>query len=416
MMSVPNYNSTTQSHNDRLRALIDKASSLPKITLPVEEKDVNFYDYDGTLLHSYTIAEAMQLSELPPLPEHNGLICQGWNWTLADMKNFAEPLDVGASYITDDGKTRLYLNLPTELGLTVPLYIQQTVANGVTIDWGDGSPTETIAGTGAVTTTHTYASVGKYCLTLLPSSSCTMQLGNGTLSVIGRENDYTKPTRIILYKTEIGRGVTQISANAFNYASGQEAVTIPQGVTRVGTRAFQYNKMLKIIVLPSGCTNIDTTIGTACFALRMILTPKSLSSFGGSSTCSDARSLKRVIMSDTVNYLGASSFMSNYALQSVRLSENITAINGSTFDGCWNLKELNIPAKVTSIVAAGIRYCYSLARLRFNSTTPPTVGNVNAFAGIPTDCVVEVPAGSLATYQSATNYGTIASQMVEVTS
>ena len=39
-------------------------------------KDVNFYDYDGTLLHSYTAEEAQALSELPPLPTQKGLICQ----------------------------------------------------------------------------------------------------------------------------------------------------------------------------------------------------------------------------------------------------------------------------------------------------------------------------------------------------
>ena len=41
---------------------------------PVAEKDVNFYDYDGTLLHSYTVAEAQELTELPELPEREGLI------------------------------------------------------------------------------------------------------------------------------------------------------------------------------------------------------------------------------------------------------------------------------------------------------------------------------------------------------
>lgn len=41
----------------------------------VAEKDVKFYDYDGTLLYEYTIAEANALSELPELPTHDGLIC-----------------------------------------------------------------------------------------------------------------------------------------------------------------------------------------------------------------------------------------------------------------------------------------------------------------------------------------------------
>ena len=62
----------------------------------VEEKDVNFYDYDGTRLYSYTLAEVQALTELPELPSHDGLICQGWNWTLADIKAENKETDVGA--------------------------------------------------------------------------------------------------------------------------------------------------------------------------------------------------------------------------------------------------------------------------------------------------------------------------------
>lgn len=47
---------------------------------------VNFRDYDGTVLYSYTVEEAAALTELPPLPTHEGLVCQGWNWTLTDIK------------------------------------------------------------------------------------------------------------------------------------------------------------------------------------------------------------------------------------------------------------------------------------------------------------------------------------------
>ena len=70
----------------------------------VEAKDVNFYDYDGTLLHSYTAAEAQALTVLPELPTREGLICQGWNYDLATIKEYNGAVDVGALYITDDGK------------------------------------------------------------------------------------------------------------------------------------------------------------------------------------------------------------------------------------------------------------------------------------------------------------------------
>ena len=110
--------------------------------------DVTFIDYDGTVLYSYSLTEAQALAELPALPTHDGLVCQGWNWTLDAIKAFNRPVTVGAMYITDDGATRLHIRIATVGRMTVPLYIGQTVANGVSIDWGDGSTAETLAGTG----------------------------------------------------------------------------------------------------------------------------------------------------------------------------------------------------------------------------------------------------------------------------
>lgn len=49
-------------------------------------KDVNFIDYDGQLLYSYTADEFAELTELPPNPTNDGLTAQGWNWTLENAK------------------------------------------------------------------------------------------------------------------------------------------------------------------------------------------------------------------------------------------------------------------------------------------------------------------------------------------
>ena len=46
----------------------------------VSPKEVNFYDYDGTLVAAYTVAEAKALTALPDGPVHEGLVFQGWNW------------------------------------------------------------------------------------------------------------------------------------------------------------------------------------------------------------------------------------------------------------------------------------------------------------------------------------------------
>lgn len=49
-------------------------------------KDVNFFDYDGTLLYAYSWEEAKNLTELPALPVHDGLEVREWNYTLEDIK------------------------------------------------------------------------------------------------------------------------------------------------------------------------------------------------------------------------------------------------------------------------------------------------------------------------------------------
>lgn len=101
-------------------------------------KDVNFYDYNGTIVNSYTASEFANLSELPANPTHEGLTAQGWNWSLADAKTHVAlygKLDIGQMYITSDGKTRLYISLPE--GRTSPilqLYLNDN--SELDIDWG----------------------------------------------------------------------------------------------------------------------------------------------------------------------------------------------------------------------------------------------------------------------------------------
>ena len=127
----------------------------------VAPKEVNFRDYDGVVLHAYTAEQFLKLSALPELPTAKGLICEGWNWTLESAKTYVEKyglLEIGANYITDDGKTRLYITISADGRMDVPLYFYQSVANGVTINWGDGSAEETIGATDKVRITHTYYS------------------------------------------------------------------------------------------------------------------------------------------------------------------------------------------------------------------------------------------------------------------
>ena len=315
-------------------------------------KEVNFIDYDGTVLYAYTVSEAAALTELPPLPSHAGLICQGWNWSLDDIKALGRSVVVGAMYITDDGKTRLYITIPPNsmagrppARSDVPLYISQTVAKGVTIDWGDGSTTDTLDGTGSVNTTHHYDEAGDYVITLEPADGCELGLGTGSIAycVMGSTGNNGLVYCNMLQKGEIGRGVTSIGRNAFSYCYSLSSITIPDGVTSIGDYTFQ--------------------------------------------TC--------------------------HSLSSITIPDSVTSIRSTAFLNCHSLSSITIPDGVTSIRSYAFSTCYGVKEYHLLPTTPPTLSSTTAFADIPNDCIIYVPAGSLEAYQTATNWSAYADQMQE---
>lgn len=235
--------------------------------------DVTFIDYDGSVLYSYTLAESQALTELPALPSHDGLVCQGWNWTLEAIKALNRPVTVGAMYITDDGATRLHIRIATVGRMTVPLYIGQTVANGVSIDWGDGSATQTLSGTGNVNTSHTYAEPGDYVISLMPKDGCALSFGNEPSSycVMGSTANNGIVYCNMLQDVSVGKNVTSISDYAFKNCYSLASITIPTGVTSISSYAFQnclgmrYYDFSACIAIPTlSKTNAFNGIPTDC--------------------------------------------------------------------------------------------------------------------------------------------------------
>ena len=330
--------------------------------------DVNFYDYDGTLIASYSLSEAQSLTSLPDGPTHTGLTFQGWNYTLEKVKAFTRPMNVGAMYITDDGKTRIYIRIAAEGRMNVPLYISQTVANGVTIDWGDGSVTETLAGTGNVNTTHTYTSIGDYVITFDPVDGCEIGFGEGSGSycLLGSTGDNGKVYCNMLQAVQIGNGVTSIGGSAFDSCSSLASITIPDSVTSIIDYAFAGCNSLASLTIPNGVTSI-----------------------------------------------GNGAFIGCNSLASLTIPNGVTSIIDYAFGSCSSLASITIPDSVTSIGDSSFSYCSGMAKYHLKPTTPPTLFDTNAFDGISADCTIYVPQGCLEAYQNATNWATYASYMRE---
>ena len=429
----------------------------------VSESDVNFYDYDGTLLYSHTKAEINAMtadSDLPANPSHSGLTAQGWNWTVAKLKTQLtampdQPVNVGQMYVTDDDKTRIYVHL--EEGRTSP-YLGICPKGTVTIDWGDGSATSTLTGTSLTsvkTVQHFFPDeTADYMITLAAASGTTfafygvsntshiLKKSTATTSYISRV--YTNAVK----KIELG-SAARIGNYAFCYCGGMTSITIPDSVTSIGTYAFYCCSALHSITIPDGVTSIGNYVFQYCYSLASITIPDNVTSIGNYAfqncsslasvtipdsvtsignyafqTCNslasitipdsvtsigtyeftNCYSIASITIPDGVTSIGTNAFYQCYNLASITIPDGVTSIGANMFYRCYNLASVTIPEGVTSIEAQAFNSCYGLAEFHFKPTTPPTVANSNAWTSIPTDCKIYVPTGSLSAYTSATNY------------
>ena len=388
---------------------------------PVQSKDVNFIDYDGTVLHSYTVEEAAALTALPPLPSHDGLICQGWNWTLADIKALGRAVTVGAMYITDDGKTRIYIHL--EEGRTSPML--GCCPNGtVTVDWGDGTEPDTLTGTSVSTVkwtpTHEYSAAGDYVIKLSVSGSVSFA-GINSLNQYSYLLRYSSGADLrnqvyqsALQKVEIGDGVTLISSFAFARCYSLSSITIPGNVTSIGGFAFQNCYSLLSITIPNGVTSIGNNAFQNCYSLLSITIPGSVTSIG-SNAFHYCQSLLSITIPNGVTSIGNGAFQNCQSLLSITIPGSVTSIGNNAFQNCQSLSSITIPNGVTSIGSSVFQNCYGVRYYDFTRhTAVPTLSNTNAFSNISADCEIRVPAALAGEWKAATNWSTYADHIVGV--
>ena len=371
-----------------------------------ESKDVNFIDYDGTVLYSYTASEFAELSVLPENPTHSGLTSQGWNWSLSDAKTYVASygkLWIGQKYITDDGKTRIYIHL--EEGRTSP--ILGCCPNGtVTVDWGDGTDPDTLTGTSIVTVKwtdkHAYASAGDYVITLTVSGSVGFkgESSSNTYSCLLR-NSLTSDKRNYGYrnairKIELGDGFESIGEYAFKNCCNLSSVTIPDSIRTIGDSAFNCCYSLSSITIPdnlitSGSNGIESNAFSSCYNLSSVTIPNGIRTIQGSV------------------------FKNCYSLSSITMPASVISITSIAFNYCYSLSGITIPNKVTSIGSNAFSSCYSISFLDFSThTVVPTLSATNALVDIPSDCEIRVPSVLYDKWIAATNWSKYASQIVAV--
>ncbi len=315
--------------------------------------------------------------------------------------------------VIGDGKTYLYIKIAAEGRMDVPLAFSQTVSNGVTIDWGDGSAPQTLGGQ-KVTFTHKYAAIGDYVISLNPAEGCTLGLGHGSSSycVMGSTSNNGKVYCNMLTAVEIGKGATSINTYAFRGCHSLASVVIPEGVTSIGNSAFNNCYSLASVVIPEGVTSIGSSAFNNCYSLASVVIPEGVTSIGSSAFYS-CYSLASVVIPEGVTSIGTNAFDSCYSLASVVIPEGVTSIGNSAFNNCYSLASVVIPEGVTSIGNSAFYNCYNVAFYDFsNCISVPSLGS-SAFSNIPSDCKIIVPDALYDTWIAATNWSTYASQIIK---
>lgn len=340
-----------------------------------DQKQITFFDYDGTICNTYSASEFAELQTLPPNPSHPGLIAQGWNWTLAQIQDYLNvypngDVNVGHMYLTESNATEIDVELANDL---LEPWLIFGVNGSAVIDWGDGSSSVTITGTSEMTMTgtqHVYAQCGNYTISIagVNNAPIRFEYNNLTSSLLCSENysDTAYAQKYLYAIKRIRLGATAVlGSNALACCRNLESCTIPQSVSYYGNGAFYSCNQLKSIVIRDGCTYLGTNMFSNCYEIEYIDLPQSVRSFDTTfSNCHKLRSitLPRLITTTPVNL-----FSNCYDLKTVTIPAAMTEISASAFNQCRSLISIEIPSSVTTIRSSAFSGCSKITNLTFPS-------------------------------------------------
>lgn len=216
-----------------------------------------------------------------------------------------------------------------------------------------------------------------------------------------------------------GKPVTVINKEVFKTASSLKSVKIPATVKTMGNSVFQGNASLETVVFEDGDTPLAVGGWTFndCTAIKTILLPSRLSSFGANSNFKGCTSLTKVSFAEgcKLSDLKQYTFENCTALEEADLSQlkSLKVLPAGTFknaglkkillpqDGALNkiqwdvfvntpLESVELPATLNSIGARAFQNCSKLALVnvpaKVNSISPDAFGYTTGNTGV--GCVV----------------------------
>lgn len=373
----------------------------------VKEKDVNFFDYDGTLIASYTEAEAKALTTLPTPPAHSGLVFQGWNYTLQEVIDNADAADVGALYTTDDGATRLEIEVLERRDIR--MRFSQTKASGVLIDWGDGKSERSSGIAGQTYALHNYEEPGKYTITLTIDDDCNATLGSYSSYLICIDSLNSNAAQNALRKLHVGDRVVKIDKSAFKNHYALHSVSMNQEIAALADECFKFSS-IEFITIPSGVEAIPYSAFNACGCLRTISLPVSVQNLDQYSIY-QCNVLKRLNLKNVTNPQSRA-VSSDNAINEIVVNADIAYIPNYFCSDCTGLERVTFLGRVNTFYSGALSGCYSLKIVDLtHCEAVPTRQDGTIFSSAGSDLEILVPAALADEWRQATNWTALASKI-----
>ena len=363
------------------------------------------------------------------------------------------------------------LRLTKTSDLSQDLYFTQSAANGVMIEWGDGSSAETVSDLNA-NASHTYSGPGDYYVIMTADDGVTWSPGtlisNVDYCLVG-EFDYEKSVTYpmltafepykdcrfdvkyglfsctSLTRIKIPSDVTFIAEAVFSCCVGLRHVittsvndwlsisfygvesnpiyyahsltvgdreitslTIPNGITEVKQYAFYNCSSLTSVVLSSDVETIGVYAFFGCSGIASINIPGNVTNIGGDAF-SHCSGLSSVTIPETITTLGSSVFSYCTGLVSATIGNGRTDTGSYTFYNCSSLVSVSLPSGLESIGIGFCNGCSSLATITIPSSV--TLISSNAFRSCTSLTDITIPASvtvvSSSAFTDCTNLQTV---------
>lgn len=389
-------------------------------TRDYEVNDVTFYDYDGTIVYSCSMADAQNLTELPTPPEHKGLVFQEWNWTMEQIKSSSVGADVGAMYDTEDGAVELYVRVTDEYrmkNMSITIGVSSLAGSSnqpcPIVEWGDGGTSEsTVAITSYNVFKHTYAEPGNYIIRIKRGTGGVFKIlpyGSSFYSIFASSSSGWSDCP---YRAIFGSDCSELGSYLFEGIMGLHNVIMHKGLTLPTSNSPFKNCGITHVNVPTEQINLYETF-RGCRRLKsMSISGKALV-YGATRGCS---ALDRVIVPDSVATIDSYAAYDCCSLRDLKIGNHVWKIDSYAIATSNIISSITIPSSVKQLSSKCLSYMNEIKEYHFKSTEPPALASsdslcISGFDGVKTK--IYVPKGTVDTYKAATNWAALADYIVE---